>query len=271
MPCRPCRAGFGDRVKAAHLAAVRASSEATNAAGCAGYVRTAEQPTPRAVPATCGQRSNQCQPAVPRGGRVKAAHLAAVRADSGATNAAGRAGPAGPAVVPSALPMQRSQVLFLVKFFAILIGAYLLIAWSPVNDNVIVPFTTAIASWSGALLNAIGEKVTTTGTMITSPKFGVNINNGCNGVEAMLILLASIVAFPASVKSRAFGLFLGAICVQLLNSVRIVSLYLLGAYHPRLFDIFHTAVWQIVIILSAIGFFLLWSARVGPSRLANNA
>ena len=84
----------------------------------------------------------------------------------------------------------------------------------------------------------------------------------------MLILLASIVAFPASLKARAAGLALGAIAVQVLSAVRIVTLYLLGAYQPRLFDMFHTAVWQILIILSAIVFFLLWSARVAPNRLA---
>ena len=167
--------------------------------------------------------------------------------------------------------MQRAQVLFLVKFFAILVGAYLLIAWGPVNDKVIVPFTTAIASWSGALLNVIGQKVNVSGTVISSPRFGVNINNGCNGVEAMLILLASIVAFPASLRARVTGLLLGALAVQLLNAVRIVSLYLLGAYQPRLFDIFHTAVWQVAIILSAIAFFLVWSSRVAPTRVASRA
>lgn len=167
--------------------------------------------------------------------------------------------------------MQRKQVLFLVKFFGILVGAYLLIAWNPVNDRVIVPFTEGIARGSAVLLNAIGQKVDVSGTMITSPKFGVNINNGCNGVEAMLILLASIVAFPASMKARAAGLLLGAIAVQALNAVRIVTLYLLGAYQPRLFDMFHTAVWQIVIILAAIAFFLIWSARVAPPRLESRA
>ncbi|MEO8378253.1 MAG: exosortase H [Acidobacteriota bacterium] len=167
--------------------------------------------------------------------------------------------------------MQRTQVLFLVKFFAILIAAYLLIAWNPVNDRVIVPFTEGIAQVSGAVLRAMGQPVVTSGTVIRSARFGVNINNGCNGVEAMLILLASIVAFPASMKARAAGLMLGAIAVQLLNAVRIVTLYLLGAYQPRLFDIFHTAIWQILIILSAIVFFLLWSARVAPNRLATRS
>jgi exosortase H (IPTLxxWG-CTERM-specific) len=167
--------------------------------------------------------------------------------------------------------MQRAQVLFLVKFFVILIAAYLLIAWSPVNDRVIVPFTNGIASVSGAMLKTMGEQVDVTGTVIRGPRFGVNINNGCNGVEAMLILLACIVAFPASWRARGIGLILGAIAVQVLNAIRIITLYLLGAYHPRLFDLFHTAVWQIVIILAAIGFFLAWSARVGSNRLASRA
>lgn len=164
--------------------------------------------------------------------------------------------------------MRRPQVVFLLKFFVVLIAAYLFIAWNPVNDRVIVPFTAMIAKASGAVLHAIGQDVVTTGTTIRGARFGVNVNNGCNGVEAMLILLASIVAFPASMKARAAGLALGALVVQLLNAVRIVSLYLLGVYQPRLFELFHTAVWQIIIILSAIVFFLFWSARVAPNRLA---
>ena len=166
--------------------------------------------------------------------------------------------------------MKKPQVLFLAKFFGVLVGAYLLIAWQPVNDNVIVPFTEGVAAMSGALLKTIGEDVVVRGTVIRSSRFAVNINNGCNGVEAMLILLASIVAFPASLKARAAGLFLGALAVQVLNAIRIITLYLLGAYQPRLFDLFHTAVWQVVIILAAIGFFLAWSARVAPARVANS-
>ena len=167
--------------------------------------------------------------------------------------------------------MQRAQVLFLVKFFVILLAAYLFIAWSPVNDRVIVPFTEGIARVSGVLLNLIGQHVTVSGTVVHSPRFGVNINNGCNGVEAMLILLASIIAFPASLRARGIGLLLGAIAVQVLNAIRIVTLYLLGAYQPRLFEMFHTAVWQAIIILAAIGFFLMWSGRVAANRLASRA
>jgi exosortase/archaeosortase family protein len=84
-----------------------------------------------------------------------------------------------------------------------------------------VPFTKGVAHAPGAPFN-LRQNVTTTGTVISSPRFGVNINNGCNGVEAMLILLASIVAFRLAEGARG-GLVLGAIAVQL-NAVRIVTL-----------------------------------------------
>lgn len=162
--------------------------------------------------------------------------------------------------------MQRKQVLFLVKFFAILVGSYLFIAWNPINDHVIIPFTKGVAYGAAFVLNLLGQHVSVYQTTIQSAHFAVNIENGCNGVEAMLILLASIAAFPASWRAKAVGLLAGALAIQLLNEIRVVTLYLLGVYHPRVFDLFHTAVWQIAIILVAIGFFLQWSARVATSR-----
>lgn len=167
--------------------------------------------------------------------------------------------------------MQRARLLFLAKFLGLLIASYLFVAWQPVNDRVILPFTQWIATTSGFLLNVLGQEVTASGTLIRSAQFAVQINNGCNGVEAMLILLAAVVAFPATPRAKLTGLFLGVIIVQLLNFVRVVTLYLLGAHQPRLFEIFHTAVWQTVVILTAIGFFLVWSARVGPPRVASRA
>jgi len=167
--------------------------------------------------------------------------------------------------------MKRTQLIFLVKFFVALIALYCLVAWNPVNDHVIVPITQVIASAAGAILHVMGQGVTVSGTTISSNRFAVNINNGCNGIEAMLILLAAIGSFPATMRARIAGLAFGAVIVQLLNEIRIVSLYLIGAYKPSLFQIFHTAVWQVVVILAAIVFFLQWSARVAPSQLADNS
>jgi exosortase H (IPTLxxWG-CTERM-specific) len=167
--------------------------------------------------------------------------------------------------------MHRAQKFFLLKFFLVLVALYLLVAWNPVNDRVIVPATKLITAGAGAILHAMGQNVAVDGTMISSPRFAVNVNNGCNGIEAMLILLAAIGTFPATLRARVVGLAIGALIVQVLNEIRIVSLYLIGAYRPALFQVFHTAVWQVVVILAAIVFFLQWSARVGSTRLANGA
>jgi exosortase H (IPTLxxWG-CTERM-specific) len=168
------------------------------------------------------------------------------------------------------LGVKRGQVVFLVKFFVVLVGLYLLIAWNPVNDHVVVPITEGIARTSGVLLRAMGQDVAVSGSTVSSTRFGVNINNGCNGLEAIILLVAAIGAFPAPMRARLLGLLATAAGVQLLNQVRIISLYLIGAYRPSLFATFHTAIWQVVVVLAAIMMFLLWSARVTPDRLADN-
>ena len=167
--------------------------------------------------------------------------------------------------------MRRENLVFLAKFFAGLIVAYAVVALNPVNDHVVVPFTAAITQLSGAILRGMGESVVVHNTILASPRFSVNVNNGCNGIEAMIMLLAAIVAFRAPMRARLAGLFFGTLLVQALNQLRIVTLYLIGAYRPQLFDLFHTAIWQIVVVGAAVLFFLVWSTRNAPPRVPHNA
>lgn len=157
---------------------------------------------------------------------------------------------------------------FLLMFFVFLVLGWAFVAAPPINDHVIVPYTGWITSVSGAILGWIGQDVRVEGTMILSSDFGVNIANGCNGVEAMLLVIAAIGAFPAGPMSRISGIIAGGIAIQLLNFVRIVTLFLLGRYHHDVFQIFHTAVWQILIVLAGVMIFLVWSHKFAtPSRV----
>ena len=58
------------------------------------------------------------------------------------------------------------------------------------------------------------------------PGFAVSIEAGCNGVEAAIVLIAGIVAFPASLSHKALAILAGFFFVQALNIVRIISLVL---------------------------------------------
>lgn len=130
------------------------------------------------------------------------------------------------------------------------------------NDRIVVPFTERIVRVSAAVLRGLGEPAVSSGTRIVSPAFNVDVKNGCNGVEALLILVSAVLAFPAPWRSRLGALAAGAVVIQALNLVRVVSLFWLGAHRRDVFELFHTAVWQTLLILVAVGLFVLWSRRV---------
>jgi len=162
----------------------------------------------------------------------------------------------------------RHEIRFLVLFVLILAASFTLIAWNPVNDHVIEPFTGAIAKASGATLKLLGQGTVMQGTVIRNSRFAVNIKNGCNGVEAMLIYFAAVLAFPAPWKSRLTGVVLGFVAIQLVNLVRVVALFLTGVYFPKLFDSSHTVVWQTIVILSGVVLWIVWANKFAGAKAA---
>src|SRR6185436_8177524 len=126
---------------------------------------------------------------------------------------------------------------FLIRFIVLLAVLYLPLTLQPVDAAVIVPFSRAIAVASAALLNALGQHVSVSGVVLTAGAHAVSIQNGCNGIEAVVFLVAAIAT------------------IQLLNLVRVATLFLLVEYKPDLFELFHLAVWQTVIGGAAIALF----------------
>lgn len=155
---------------------------------------------------------------------------------------------------------------FLISFVVILAVLYLPLTLEPVDRNVIVPFSRAIAVASGAILNAMGQHVTVSGVILMSGSNAVSIQNGCNGIEAVVFLIAAILAFPATWRQRLIGLAAAIVLIQLLNLVRVVTLFLIVRYKPDLFELFHLAIWQTVIGGAAIALFYVWTTRVHAQR-----
>jgi exosortase H (IPTLxxWG-CTERM-specific) len=162
---------------------------------------------------------------------------------------------------PEGSPSQRRSLGFLGRFVLLLVVFYFVVAWGPINDHVIVPFTAGIASASGVALRAIGEPAEVSGTEIRSGTFGVNIENGCNGIETALLLAAAVLAFPAGWRQRVIGFLLGFVAIQIVNLIRVVSLVWIGRHRPALFDSSHTVIWQSAVVLFGVLLFLFWASR----------
>jgi exosortase H (IPTLxxWG-CTERM-specific) len=163
---------------------------------------------------------------------------------------------------------RRRSLVFLAKFAALLVVFYFLIAWRPVNDAVVVPFTAGIARVSAAVLRVLGEDVAVSGTEVRSSSFAVNIENGCNGVETALLFGAAVLAFPAPWRRRLAGLAVGFVAIEAINLVRVVSLFWIGAHRPALFSSSHTVLWQSVVVLCGVLLFLAWATREQRARAA---
>jgi exosortase H (IPTLxxWG-CTERM-specific) len=156
---------------------------------------------------------------------------------------------------------QRREVRFLVLFMLLLAGGFTLLSVNAVNDHFVVPFTTVVAKTSGWMLNLIGQDVNMSGTRIFGKKFAVDIKNGCNGLETIVIFVAAVLAFPAPWRARLTGLLLGLVAIQIVNLVRIVALFLTGSYLPSWFDNSHTVVWQTIVIAFGVLLWMFWANR----------
>jgi len=160
--------------------------------------------------------------------------------------------------------MIRFFTLFLV-LLAVLFGLELT---PPVQEWFVVPWTNTLAHVSASLVTLFDPDVLSTGKVLrsTSNNFAVSIEAGCNGVEATLVLLAAMLAFPASWARKAIGLAAGIAAVQGLNIVRVISLFYLGQWNRDVFEWAHLYVWQALIMLDVLIVWLLWVRTLPRDR-----
>lgn len=124
----------------------------------------------------------------------------------------------------------------------------------------VLPWTNAIAEISAFLVTLFDPAVAAAGKILrsTSNGFAVSIEAGCNGVEATIVLLAAVLAFPAPWRNKVIGLAAGIVAVQGLNIVRVISLFYLGQWNAAVFEWAHLYVWQALIMLDVLIVWLVW-------------
>lgn len=155
---------------------------------------------------------------------------------------------------------------FLLLFVAILAVLFAAELTPPVQRAIVLPWTEALARASAALVTLFDPQVVAIGKVLqsTANGFAVSIEAGCNGIEAAIVVIAAMLAFPAPWKHRAAGILAGLAAVQALNVVRVVSLFYLGQWNMQAFEWAHQYLWQALIMLDVLVVWLLW-IRVLPA------
>ncbi|MDG4551523.1 MAG: exosortase H [Candidatus Contendobacter sp.] len=148
----------------------------------------------------------------------------------------------------------------LIRFVVILLALFTIELMGPVQTWVIEPFTAAVAKVSAVVLQAFDSTVQAQGIVLRDIETGaaVSIQPGCNGVEAMIVVMAAIAATPATWKQKLAGLAIGFLAIQALNVARIISLFYLLQWNPVWFEWAHLYLWQALIMLDGLIVYLLW-------------
>jgi len=145
-------------------------------------------------------------------------------------------------------------------FFVILVVLFAAELTPPAQRWFVEPWTAGVAIASTSLIQLFDATVVVNGPTIasTSNGFAVTILAGCNGVEAMIVLVAGMLAYPAPWKHRIAGLVAGTVAIQALNLVRIATLFYIGQWNREVFEWAHLYVWPVLIMIDALVVWLVW-------------
>lgn len=163
---------------------------------------------------------------------------------------------------------------FILLFVFLVVLLFGLELYQPVQQMLVIPWTQLLALMTGKIMLWFDPDVIVQGKVISSSLtgFSVSIEAGCNGVEASLILVAAVLAYPSPWDMKFTGVVFGIIAIQLLNLLRVISLFYLGQWDMQWFEWAHLYIWQVLIILDALIVFIIWMRVVAQSddeRLAN--
>ena len=149
-------------------------------------------------------------------------------------------------------------VRFALTFGALSIGSEALYYTVALESESFKVYLELLARISGAILAFFGSDALVTGTRVTSKLFSVEVSQGCDAIQVCSLLAAAVIAFPVDFKSRLRGLILGILLLQALNLLRIISLFLIGAYYSEMFRSAHEVVWPGILITATIAAWILW-------------
>lgn len=158
----------------------------------------------------------------------------------------------------------------MMTFLVLLLSMFWLETQPIVQQLIVTPFTTFLASLSASIIVPFDASALAQGNIIFNryTGLGVAILPGCNAVEACIILISAILAFPAPWRKRFIGIICGILAIQFLNIARIISLFYIAQWNEVAFEIAHTYLWQVLIMLDVLIVWLIWLGRVARPRQA---
>jgi exosortase/archaeosortase family protein len=152
------------------------------------------------------------------------------------------------------------RILVFVSIFVGLQLTWQELGASPVRAVLIDRGVVAPAAAIAAVLSP-GLGVHAVGSHLRGPVSGINVVDGCDGMETLFLLSAGFAVAPLPLRSRAWGFAVGLSLVYVLNLARILALFYALQFAQPMFDWLHGLVTPILMVLTVVGFYQAWLRR----------
>lgn len=103
------------------------------------------------------------------------------------------------------------------------------------------------------------------GSRLRAPGGGINVLNGCEGIDVVFLLASALLVGPLSWRHRLTGLLIGGSLVFVLNQARVLALFYAFRSDKALFDLLHGIVAPLLLVVATGAFFAVWLARHGKA------
>ena len=166
--------------------------------------------------------------------------------------------------------MNISEVKPALKFLGIFLGCYFLLSiaygfWIESMGTRPDPMTGEVSAEVVKLLRVFGYDVRAeqnplgpTIFIFQGSKKVLNVFEGCNGLNVMIVFLAFVLAFGGKARNLVWFVPLGLIIIHLTNLARILWLFWLAAWDDRMFYYFHKYLFTAVIYAIVFAMWWLW-------------
>jgi exosortase/archaeosortase family protein len=150
-----------------------------------------------------------------------------------------------------------TRLLAFLLLFAVLYFA-LAQAWNAGLSRWVIDFgTVQPAAWLARQLCG-DESIVADGSRLASARASVNVLFGCEGTDVSLLLVAAMLAAPATWRDRALGLLAGLCFVFVVNQARLLALFFALRDRRSWFGPLHGLVAPLAVVVAVSAFFLGW-------------
>lgn len=158
-------------------------------------------------------------------------------------------------------PPREPWLRFALTFGALAVLSELIYYGVALESDLFQAYLATVARISGWILGFLVDEVAVHGTTVTSGIFSVEIARGCDAYRLCALLSAAMIAFPAPLRLKVWGVLLGLLWLNFLNFVRIVGLFFIGGYFHSQFQTSHEVYFPIFLIVMTVGAWILWVRR----------